>query len=592
MNNMKNLKLLALVLLTTMVALTACKKDEPDPDAGKAKITSLAISPQSALKYGDVVTLSGTFSDETGLKSFTVTMSNSTGVIFEETKMLTGKTFTLAEALTIPLPKNAVAGDMKLSVTVKNSANLLTTEEITIAGLALPTFTNLYLIINTTAYPMAKNGNIFEFEDFIPANSAGKIYANSNKTGLSWGLDGANIVAMGSGDITFGKATEEFFKISFNPVSFELVLGDAQAWNSMTESLYILGNISGHWADGNISTEKEKMKMSGFSLGSRKMWSWTPPNTGSGDPADDMWGNIVAGMFRFKKPGTENYILYSGGKITEGTTNDEAASYIVTAGGPFTIKVLSDGTHVTSVRLESDSRKLEYTNDGIYINGSLAGPTVTFAGNALSLVAGNYFLYEGTMTLTKNQAITAQNIDLATAFCDPDVFTGAGNATWSMKQETGTYLVRIDPFLGNVYVRNEAGYPAAIYLDGWCWGKYDADAHNWNQETMATLYRVGTTNVYEGTIYILPWGGDVAFFAAPFPTNPDASKMEIYSKYFDGVTMAGNGLLLPVPAASAYYKVSVDLKDGFTWDMVNMDGTNYTILPTNGKKFTVTFTAL
>jgi hypothetical protein len=56
--------------------------------------------------------------------------------------------------------------------------------------------------------------------------------------------------------------------------------------------------------------------------------------------------------------------------------------------------------------------------------------------------------------------------------------------------------------------------------------------------------------------------------------------------------MSGNGVLLPVPAESAYYKVSVDLKDGFTWDMVNMDGTNYTILPVNGKKFTVTFTAL
>jgi len=161
-----------------------------------------------------------------------------------------------------------------------------------------------------------------------------------------------------------------------------------------------------------------------------------------------------------------------------------------------------------------------------------------------------------------------------------------------MIQETGSYLVRIDPFLGNVFIRNEAGYPAVIYLDGWCWGKYDADSHNWNQDAMATLYRVGTTNVYEATIYILPWGGDVAFFAAPFPTNPDASKMEIYSKYFEGVTMAGNGLLLPVPAESAYYKVSVDLKDGFTWDMVNMDGTNYTIIPTNGKKFTVTFTAL
>ncbi len=161
-----------------------------------------------------------------------------------------------------------------------------------------------------------------------------------------------------------------------------------------------------------------------------------------------------------------------------------------------------------------------------------------------------------------------------------------------MIQETGSYLVRIDPLLGNVFIRNEAGYPAVIYLDGWCWGKYDADSHNWNQESMATLYRVGTTYVYEATIFILPWGGDVAFFAAPFPTNPDASKMEIYSKYFEGVTTAGNGLLLPVPAESAYYKVSVDLKDGFTWDMVNMDGTNYTILPTNGKKFTVTFTAL
>ncbi len=588
---MKNLKYLALMLLTIMLSFTACKKDEPDPDAGKAKITNLAINPQSSLKFGDVVTLTGNFTDEIGLKSYTVTMSNSTGVIFEATKMLTGTSFNLNEALTIPLPKNAVAGDMKLSVTVKNSGNLLTTEEITIAALALPTFDKLYLIINSAVFTMNKNGNVFEFEDFIPAGGVGKIYAKADKTGLSWGLDGSNIIAMGTGDITIGKTAEEFFKISFNPVSFELVLGDAQEWNSMTESLYILGNISGHWADGNISTEKEKMKMSGFSLGNRKMWSWTPPNTGSGSPDDDMWGNIVPGVFRFKKPGVEEYILFTSGQITAGTTNDDASSFVVTAGGPFTIKVFSDGTNITSVRLESDTRKLEYTNQGIYINGSLAG-SVTFAGTALTLVPGNYFLYEGSMTLTKNQAITAQGIDLATAFCDRDVFTGSGNATWSMIQETGTYLVRIDPFLGNVYIRNEAGFPSAIYLDGWCWGKYDADSHNWNQTTMATLYRKGTSFVYEATIYILPWGGDVAFFAAPFPTNPDASKMEIYSKYFEGVTMAGNGLLLPVPAEAAYYKVAVDLKDGFTWDMVNMDGTNYTILPTNGKKFTVTFTAL
>jgi hypothetical protein len=305
-----------------------------------------------------------------------------------------------------------------------------------------------------------------------------------------------------------------------------------------------------------------------------------------------MWGNIVAGVFRFKVPGAEEYILLTEGQITEGTTNDEASSFVVTAGGPFTIKVFSDGASVTKVSLESETRKLEYTNDGIFINGAAAGATLTFANNSLTLVPGNYFLYEGVMTLTKDQAITAAGINLTTAFCDPDVFAGAGNPTWSVVQETGNYLVRIDPFLGNVYVRNEDGYPAVIYLDGWCWGKFADDAHNWNPDTRMTLYRVGTSFVYEANMYILPWGGDVAIFAAP-ASDPDYSKKEIFSKYFDGVTMAGHGFLLPVPAEAAFYKVSVDLKDGFTFDTNTMDEeTNYLVVPTNGKKFTVTFTGL
>jgi hypothetical protein len=506
--------------------------------------------------------------------------------------MLTGKTFTLNSELTIPLPKNAVAGNMTVSVTVKNSADKLTTEEITISNLALPTIDNLYLIINNKVYTMTKNGSVFELEDFIPVAGAGKIYTSSDKTGLAWGLDGTEIIAMGSGDIVFGKETEEFFKITFNPVSFELTLGDAQQWAPINDGLYILGNISGHWADGNISTEKAKMLMSGFSLGNRKMWTWTPPNTGSGSPDDDMWGNIVAGVFRFKMPGTEEYILFSEGKITAGTTNDEASSFVVTAGGPFAIKVFSDGTAITKVSLESETRKLEYTNDGIFINGAAAGNTLTFANSSLTLVPGNYFLYEGVMTLTKDQVITADGIDLTTAFCDPDVFSGQGNSSWTVIQETGDYLVRIDPFLGNIYVRHEAGYPTVIYLDGWCWGKFADDAHNWNPDTRMTLYRVGSSFVYEANMYVLPWGGDVAIFAAPV-SDPDYSKKEIFSKYFDGVTMAGHGFLLPVPAEAAFYKVSVDLKDGFTFDVNTMDEeTNFLLVPTNDKKFTVTFTAL
>src|SRR5665647_575357 len=113
------------------------------------------------------------------------------------------------------------------------------------------------------------------------------------------------------------------------------------------------------------------------------------------------------------------------------------------------------------------------------------------------------------MDLTKGQTITAQGVNLTTAFCDPDVFSGKGNATWTVIQESGSYYVRIDAFSGNIYLRKETGYPDVIYMDGWCWGKYEDDAHNWNPPTRMTLYRKGTTNVYEAIVYILPWGGDV-----------------------------------------------------------------------------------
>lgn len=583
---------LSLVLLTVMLGIyTSCKNDdEPaDPNAGKAKI-DLQVTPDSNLKYGDVVTLSGSFSDDKGLRSYTVTMSNSSGVVYETTNMLTGKTFTLNQSIPIALPKNAVAGDMTISVTVKNSDDAISTKDVVIKNITVPTFDQLYLFINGTAYPMKKNGNVYEVEDFIPANAVGKIYSKADKTGMAWGLEGSTIQAMGANDITVGKATEEYYKVTFNPVSFDLTIGDTQTWNPMEESLYILGNISGHWADGEINEEKAKMKMAGSSIGTRKMWTWTAPNTGSGDPADDMWGNIVAGTFRFKLPGVDQFVTYSGGKIVLGG-DDKAASFVVTDGGPYTIKVMADGNTFTKVRLDDGTKTLEYTNDGIYLNGQLVVPTMTFANKTLNMVAGNYFVYDGTLDLTKGQSITAQGVNLATAYCDPDVFTGKGNSTWTVIQESGTYFVRIDAFSGNVYVRKESGYPDVIYLDGWCWGKYEDDAHNWNPPTRMTLYRKGTTNVYEATMYIWPWGGDISLYAT-VPDAPDASKMQFYVKYFTGVDNLNDNIKLPVPTAAAFYKVSVDFKDGFTWDKEHMDGNVYTLIPTNGKKFTITFTPL
>ncbi|MDR3218686.1 MAG: hypothetical protein LBU22_06855, partial [Dysgonamonadaceae bacterium] len=197
-------------------------------------------------------------------------------------------------------------------------------------------------------------------------------------------------------------------------------------------------------------------------------------------------------------------------------------------------------------------------------------------------------------TLTKDASVTGNGIDLAKLYCDPDVFSGSGNSTWKVTQETGNYYIRIDAFSGHVYVREESGYPKTIYLDGWCWKKHPGDPrNNWDPATAMPLYRQGTSNVYAGTLYVLPWAGDFKLFAVS-ETNPEISQMMIKSKYFENLTpFDDSGIKFPIPGGDgAYYKVSVDLKDGFTWNKETMDGENYTLVPANNKKFTLTFTEL
>jgi hypothetical protein len=600
---MKNLKKIVSLLVTLTVVFSACNNDDPiDPSKGKAKIENLAVSPTTNLKYGDAVTLTALFSDETGLRSFTIKVTDAAGNdIYEHTDMLTGKTFNLDKELVIPLPANATAGNVKINVTVANSGSELTSEEIELQNVTVPTFDKLYLVLNGTVYEMKKNSNVFEFEDFVPADASGKIYANANQTGIYWGLDNGVIKALGDSDIPFGKSEEAYFKISFNTGTFALTIGDTQDWAPMSsDALYIFGTISGHCEDNDggkeIDTERTKMKMSGFSLGNRKMWTWEPPNTGSGSSEDDMWGNTVAGVFRLKKAGVEQYILYSNNKIVTGADNKDN-SFPLPAAGSFKFRVLAEDGNITSVRVydEGLEKNLEYRNDEILINGVPVISSITFANQPLNLAPGEYFIYQGRFDLAKDASVTGVGIDLAKLYCDPDVFSGNGNSTWKVIQETGNYYVRIDAFSGHVYLREESGYPKTIYLDGWCWKKHPGDPRdNWSPATATSLYRKGTTNTYEGTIYILPWGGDFKLFAVS-ETNAELSQMMIKSKYFDNINAYDeNGIKFPVPSEpGAFYKISVDLIDGFTWDKVNMDGENYTLVPTNNnKKFTMTFTAL
>jgi hypothetical protein len=588
-----------LPVVVAMAVCLGCSKDEEPNDPtgeGKAKIENLSVAPATNLKYGDVVALTANLSDETGLRSYTIKISNAAGDLYENTEMLTGKTFSVNEQVVIPLPANAAAGDITLNLSVKNAGNQLTSEDKELKNVTVPAFNSLYLVLNNTVYEMTKSGSVFEFEDFVPAGATGRIYAQFDRTGMYWGNEGTTITSMGSNDITFGKAEEAFFKITFNPVTFQLTIGESQQWQQMaTDGLYILGGISGHWADGEITTENAKMKMSGFSLGTRKMWTWTPPNTGSGDVVDDMWGNIVAGVFRFKKEGQAEYILFNGSNIVAGADNT-GYSFVVTAGGPISIRVMTDATsNITSVRLYDDNKSLEYQNGKILVNGVEVSPTIGFAGTQLALKTGNYFVYDGTLDLTKDMSVSASGVNLASAFADPDVFAGSGNATWQFIQETGSYYVSVDIFSGHIYIREETGYPKAVYMDGWSWKKHPADPRpDWNTATALTLYKkAGTANIFEATLYIYPWGGDFNLFAYP-PTTEVGGKTAFFGEDFAGVSVPNPtrpNIAFPSDLTEGYYKISVDLKDGFDVDQATPHEEFYTVTPKNGQKFTITLTA-
>ncbi|MDR2562662.1 MAG: hypothetical protein LBC98_01825 [Prevotellaceae bacterium] len=581
-------------LVCTLFA--ACKKDNAEPSAGdKPLIENLTLTPNSAIAYGDAVTLSGKLSDAAGLQSYTVRITNEGGDIYNETKMLTGTLFNLAESLVIPLPRNAQAGNATLSITVKNSKDMSSTEDLTLSNLTVPSFDQLYLIIGTRSLPMTRNGDLYSVEEIIAAEAVGKIYAKADKTGLFWGQVSSSIEPMKAGDISIGATSESNLKITFNIKTFELTIEAAEQWTPITETYYIYGTISGHWQDGDIVTELPSARMTGYKSGEKKYWTWTPPGLDAEDPNNsvpgyDMWGNINPGLFRFKKAGAEEYVLFDGNIIT-GSTNDRSFSFITTAGGPITIKLYHDGTKFDKITLEASDKSLEYSHDGsLSINGAPAPEKITFAGADLSLKPGSLYMYEGMATLTADQTITATQADLTKIKPDRDVFTGGGNAQWKMIGSAGDWLIRIDPFGYTIYACKITSYPDVIYMDGWGWAKNSSEpATNWIPDNRLCLQRKSPTSyIYEATFYNFGWTIDVSFWSA-YLTTPDYGNRTIASHYFTGVEPQGNGIKLP--STAEYTKITVDLKDGFDYDTNVLEGDAsqyYKLIPANGKQFTVT----
>ncbi|MDR0542754.1 MAG: hypothetical protein LBH19_11180 [Dysgonamonadaceae bacterium] len=597
---MKQFKKIMMFAAATALLFTACSKDD-EPAAGsdgKAKIENLAVTPAANLKYGDVVVMSGSLSDGAGLRSFTVKISNATGDMYEKTQMLTGKTFNLNESLVIPLPPNATAGNLTVSLTVKNSGDQLTTEEVALNNVAVPVFEKLYLSLGSKIVELVKDGDVFVYEDLIPAKASGKIYVKSDKTGMFWGNLNSVVTTMADGDLTIGKDADANLKVTFNPVTFELTIADSEEqWTETNEPLYILGNIARD--NSALDTEREVAKMQGYKSGNKRYWAWIP--------TDEWWGAINAGSFRFKKGGAEEYILYRNHTIVAEGSDDMTASFSTSVDGHVGIKVYYDGTKYTKVSVEEMDwdgnvlKSLDYLLDGaLNVNGTPVPTAITFAGGALSLKEGTSYIFEGKVNLSNGADITALGANLATANADPDVFSGQGNTTWKVTGNTGEYIIRIDPFASTIYACLMGGYPAAIYMDGWSWAKFAGDPGVvWNPERRLSLQRKGDTNIYEGTFNYRGWGGDVNFWYGDY-TDPDLSKKRFLLKNFNGITTGTSLTNMKVPVDGAdselnvNIKVSINLQDGFTFDAASEeagpDGPVFVVTPANDKKFTVTFT--
>lgn len=580
-------KISYLVLATAMLCVMGCS-DNDDKFVSKDKTgpkpeMDLMVVPDN-YKYGDKIDITGLLTDERNLEHYELLLLNSKGdTLTTKYQMLLGKQFSMDDNIQIPLPKNASTDDLLLVAKLDNTRNGEAVETFTIPSVSTPTFETLNLILgNGNVIELTKQGEVFTTsnEQLFPAKVKGIISTTTSKNGIYWGTQNGEIASMTNDSITIGGDVESSFTVSFNPKTFELSFGERHVWKSLptTDCYYILGTISGHWQDGEITTEKTKMRMHGYESKNDTYYTWTAPE--GDNPEVGMWGQTAAGNFRLKQGGHNGYILWDGHKLVQSATDDASKSFHLTAGGAFTIKAnLTSGT-CTSVEITGSGKSLVFANDKVTVNGMVATPAIGFCGQQLHLKAGESYIYEGTMTLQKGQKITS-DFDLSGYTCNPDLFNGGGNATWTLKGNSGAYYVRMDIFSGAFYACPVGGYPDVLYMDGWSWAPTkNSTAVVWSDENVLPVVHT-TGNRYEGTFYNFGWGGDVAFYVVHPSTG---HKYRLPNSFFPAPVRTGtDGFLIPTSAGK--YKVVIDLKDGIN---VAADGV---VSPKGNSHFTMDFVA-
>ncbi|EEX52917.1 hypothetical protein HMPREF6745_1650 [Prevotella sp. oral taxon 472 str. F0295] len=531
---------------------------------GPKPAMELQVTPQDGLLYGDKVNVSGLMTDERNLEQYVMTITNGAGdTLVRKQQSLLGDTFHVNTDLLVALPKNAKTENLKLQVRLDNTRNGELVQTFDLTNVSAPVFTNLYLFLSTgEMYPLTKNGDEFSVADdiFFPANTKGIVAATPDNSGIYWGMKDGEITTMAKDSIVIGADVDASFKVSFNPVTFELTKGEKHFWAPLgdAENYYILGTISGHWKDGEIKEPKAKMAMKGFGYEGAQYFTWTAPE--GEDPEVGMWGSTAPGAFRLKQPSTGNYILWDGKNIVMSKTDDKNKSFPVTDKGHFTIRAEFEKGVCTMVKISGDGKSLTFANGKVTVNGQEMQSTITLNGQKLNIKSGNSYVYEGVLDMKKGQTISAP-FSLASFKGSTDLFDGVGNDTWTLKTASDKYYTRIDLFNGEFYACPTSAYPQFIYMDGWSLApREDATDIVWNAEKVIPLARTDK-GTYEGTFYNFGWGGDVAFYV----TYPRSGKsLRLPSAAFNTTyANTGNGPgSFNIPKEAGYYKVVIDLKDG------------------------------
>lgn len=578
------LKKICIVLLAVLpLFCCGCSDDDPVVADGPKPEMNINVSPQTGLAYGDKITVSGTLTDTRNLKMYTIRLKDKNGtVLLQKEQMLLGQSFQMNETLSIPLPQNAQVENLQAEVTLENTRNGKEIQSAELSSLQIPAFDKLYLLLgNKSVVELLPNGDVFEAEDFFPANVKGIISTTPSNTGLYWGTTEGAIQTMARDSILIGGDLEASCKITFNPKTFELTLGERHAWTPLPASdcYYILGTISGHWQDGEITGEKAKMRMQGYESGNLRYYTWFPPE--GDDPATGMWGSTAAGVFRMKKGGEETYIVWDGNQPVGNAADDKTKSFPVTAAGAFEIRVYFNEDRCTKVQIAGSERTLEFGSGQVKVNGILMENQIDFAGSPLALKTGANYIYESPVTLEKGQSVTSASLDLSRFATNQDLFSGNGNTTWTLTSLTGDYLIRMDAFSGAFYACPVNGYPDVIYMNGWSWAYSETDnAVTWETGRVLPLVRT-SGNIYEGSCYVFSWGGDVQFYL----THPSTGKnTPLPNTGFSGSYIGATPVSFLLPTSAGYYKVAVDLKEGVT---ISPDGT---VTPNGAQKFTLNYT--